>query len=257
MSYSIEQNSLHWMWNYITSHTATPLKFIVYYVLVLVPALILAPDGQKTKMKQVLVRKYFHVLALVMFVPTIMINIRFMALAFAIALSVFTVIESLRISDMPAVVAVVDPFMKSYIDSRDEGAAVLTHIYLLLGCALPVFFNYFVLRGIFSANGLLIALSGVTVTGLGDAMASFCGVHFGRHRWRESKKTMEGTAGMMVAIFAFQVCCLWAVGFHNLSLASWCRLAAANALVAMLEAKTDQIDNVFLPLYHVALLQMV
>mmetsp|Transcript_114857 Transcript_114857/g.179405 ORF Transcript_114857/g.179405 Transcript_114857/m.179405 type:complete len:169 (-) Transcript_114857:33-539(-) len=167
------------------------------------------------------------------------------------------VIESLRISEMPVVVSIVDPFMKSYIDHRDEGAAILTHIYLLLGCALPVFFNYFVLRGIFTARGLLIALSGVTVTGLGDAAASFCGITFGQHRWYGSKKTMEGTAAMIIAILVFQVLCLIVVGFHNLSPESWCKLAIADVLVALLEARTDQIDNLFLPLYHVALLQMV
>jgi len=255
MSLSIGQNSLQWLWSYITSHTATPLKFIIYYISVLVPALLFAP--YKTKMRQILVRKYFHVIALVMFVPTILVNIRFMALAFAVAIAVVIVIESLRLSDMPAVVSVVEPFMKTYLDQRDEGAAVLTHIYLLLGCALPVFFNYFVMRGNFSANALLIALSGVAVTWLSDAMASFCGVYFGRHRWHGSKKTMEGTAAMVASILFFQVCCLWYEGFHNLSAGSWCRLAVADVLVALLEARTDQIDNLFLPLYHVALLQLV
>ncbi len=64
------------------------------------------------------------------------------------------------------------------MDHRDEGSIVLTHIYLLLGCALPVFISFFVLRGIYSATSLLIALSGVAVTGLGDAAASYCGVKY-------------------------------------------------------------------------------
>jgi len=68
---------------------------------------------------------------------------------------------------------------------------------------------------------------------------------------------MEGTAAMIFGILAFQIACLYAVGFHNLSNISWCRLVIADILVATLEAKTDQIDNIFLPLYHVALLQMV
>jgi len=258
MSRSIGQNSLYWLWEYITSHTATPLKFIMYYCAVLPPALALAPACQPgSRRRQVLVRKYFHLLALVMFVPTILINVRFMVLAFAVALAIFMVLESLRIAEMPSIAAFMNPFMQVYVDDRDEGTAVLTHIYLLLGCALPVFFNYFVLRGIFSANALLIALSGVSVTGLGDAMASYCGVTFGKHRWHGTKKTMEGTAGMIVAVVAFQIGCLWSVGFQNLSIASWGKLVLADVLVALLEAKTDQIDNLFLPLYHVALLQMV
>jgi len=257
MTLSIGENAVQWVWTYVTNHTETPLKFIVYYIAVLVPALILAPDSKVGSHTQVITRKYFHLLALVMFVPTIMINIRFMSLAFAVALAVFVVVEALRISRMPVLQPLLDSFMQAYIDDRDSGDAVLTHIYLLLGCALPVFYTFFVLRGIFSAKGLLIALSGVTVTGLGDAMASLIGVHFGKHRWHGCKKTMEGTAAMIVGILAFQIACLYAVGFHNLSNISWCRLVIADILVATLEAKTDQIDNIFLPLYHVALLQMV
>jgi len=257
MSFAIGENSLLWLWEYITSHTATPLKFIVYYLAVLVPGLTFAPASRAGCVRQVILRKYFHVLALIIFVPTILVNIRFMALAFAVGIAVLVVLESLRVSDVPLIVAAMDPFMKRYMDKRDQGAAVLTHIYLLVGCALPVFFAFFVMRGVFSASSLLIALSGVTVTGLGDAAASLCGTNYGRHPWHGSKKTMEGTLAMIVAVLSFQVCCLCAVGFHGLSVASWARLAMADVLVAMLEARTDQIDNLFLPLYHVALLQLV
>eukprot|EP00929_Paragymnodinium_shiwhaense_P112077 TRINITY_DN80339_c0_g1_i1.p1 TRINITY_DN80339_c0_g1~~TRINITY_DN80339_c0_g1_i1.p1 ORF type:complete len:502 (-),score=77.79 TRINITY_DN80339_c0_g1_i1:134-1639(-) len=257
MSYEIGEQTMSWLWSYVTAHTATPLKFIIFYVAVLIPGVALAPGRGATKGRQIVMRKYFHLLALVIFVPTILINIRFMTLAFAVALAIFMVIESLRVADVPALVAAMNPFMEAYVDDRDSGAAVLTHIYLLLGCALPVFFTYFVLRGLYSANGLLIALSGVAVTGLGDAMASFCGVNFGRHRWYGTKKTVEGTAAMIVSVFLFQVVCLYVVGFHNLSGSSWARLVASDVMVALLEAKTEQIDNVFLPLYHVALLQMV
>jgi len=260
MTREIGESSLMWLWSYVTSHTATPLKFIVYYVAILVPALIFAPTGQEEKEKPIhraVLRKYFHVLALIMFVPTILVNIKFMTLAFAVAMSIFMVLESLRISDVPAVVNAMNSYMSVYRDERDEGAAVLTHIYLLVGCALPVFFTYFVLRGIFSAQGLLIAISGVSVTGLGDAVASFVGVNFGRLRWPGTRKTVEGTVAFVVAVFLFQTACLYAVGFHNLSTESWAKLAVADILVALLEAKTDQIDNLLLPLYHVALLQMV
>lgn len=249
MSESIGENSLQWFATYVTSHTATPLRFLVYYVVVLVPALRLAPLTGPGCMRQVVIRKYFHLVATVLCAPTILVNIRFMALVFAVVLSVMVVLEALRMSDVSFVCDAMDPFMKRYVDDRDEGAAVLTHIYLLTGCALPVFFTYFVLRGLFSASGLLIALSGVSVTGLGDAAASYCGVHFGRHRWPGSKKTLEGTLGMVFMVLVFQVLCLRYVGFHNLSSASWVRLVLADCLVSLLEARTDQIDNLFLPLY--------
>jgi len=114
-----------------------------------------------------------------------------------------------------------------------------------------------VLRGIYTATSLLIALSGVAVTGLGDAAASYCGVRFGRHRWSGSNKTKEGTLAFVVSVVLLQVLCLWLVGFHHMSGFSWFRLVFADVLVALLEAHTTQIDNMFLPLFHVAMLQMV
>jgi len=143
------------------------------------------------------------------------------------------------------------------MDHRDEGSIVLTHIYLLLGCALPVFISFFVLRGIYSATSLLIALSGVAVTGLGDAAASYCGVKYGKRKWHGSNKTKEGTLAFVVSVVIFQALCLYSVGFHHMSSSSWFRLVLADVLVALLEAHTSQIDNMFLPLFHVAMLQMV
>ena len=111
--------------------------------------------------------------------------------------------------------------------------------------------------GIFSANSLLISMSGITVTGLGDSAASIVGSQWGRRKWPGTTKTLEGSVAFFGSIFLFQLVLLWAMGFQNLSNASWLRLVAADLLVCLLEAWTQQIDNLLLPVYHCALLQMV
>ena len=40
--------------------------------------------------------------------------------------------------DIPPLAGVANSFIRGFIDSRDEGPMILTHIYLLLGCAIPV-----------------------------------------------------------------------------------------------------------------------
>lgn len=50
----------------------------------------------------------------------------------------FVLSEVLRIFRVPPFGAHLQQFMEPFVDRRDEGVAVLTHIYLLLGCAIPI-----------------------------------------------------------------------------------------------------------------------
>merc|ERR1712216_965125 len=144
-----------------------------------------------------------------------------------------------------------DAALRTYIDERDGGTAILTHIYLLLGCALPVWYAFFAHHGgAFSARALLSALSGVAVTGVGDAAASVVGSSIGRLRWPRNKKTLEGSAAMALSVITFQAAMLHIVGFHRVGSGAWGRLVAADLAVCFLEAVTDQVDNVVLPLFH-------
>lgn len=60
-----------------------------------------------------------------------------------------------------------------YVDERDAGLAVLTHSYLLLGCALPLWlhlplFSDYQWRAL--QQNCVPALAGVLVLGVGDSM---------------------------------------------------------------------------------------
>jgi hypothetical protein len=70
-------------------------------------------------------------------------------------------------------------------------------------------------------------------------------------------KTIEGTLAFFICTLIFQLWMLYLVGFHEISYPSLIRLMFADLMVAVLEAVTDQVDNLLLPLYHCALLQMV
>lgn len=180
-----------------------------------------------------------------------------MSLAFAVTTAIFLVIEALRLARTPPLADAVNRLFAPFIDSRDEGTAVLTHIYLLLGCSLPAWYAFFFFQGVYSTEALLVSLSGCTVIGLGDAAASFVGTSIGKHRWPGSKKTLEGSAAMMLSMIFFQTAALIVVGFHHIDGGTVAWIVVADFLVVLLEAVTEQIDNLVLPLYHVALLQLI
>eukprot|EP00392_Amoebophrya_sp_AT5.2_P002621 g2626.t1 len=201
MSLWIQENSLVWIFNYVTHHTAVPLKFLAYYAVCLVVGLFIGlpylqrasgsevgrdqdhDDGSaasttsssKNKIPQIVLRKYFHAIAIVMFVPSILVHIRFTSLAFAVAFSLFLVLEAFRSAGVSPIAELLTVYLSPYIDKRDGGTVILTHMYLLLGCAVPVWYAFFVFGGVFNANSLLIALSGISCTGVGDSCASIVG----------------------------------------------------------------------------------
>ena len=70
----------------------------------------------------------------------------FLQLAFGVALAVFIMLEYLRLGNVYPVGDVLQNFLSSFTDYRDVGPFILSHMYLLLGCAMPVWFSECVLR---------------------------------------------------------------------------------------------------------------
>jgi len=257
MSYAIGQNSVVWLWEYLLSHSATPLKLGIYFVTVMGVMLGAILPFVHYRMPRIITRKYFHLVAFIMFVPAIYIHLRFMSLCFAVAFSVFIVLEGLRIARVEPVASVLKQIMDNFTDERDRGTLVVTHMYLGLGCSISAWYALLIYGGIFSATSLLIAFSGISCTALSDSIAALVGVNMGRIRWPNSRKSLEGSLGFLVSMLTFQGTLLWYAGFENLSTLSCIKLLVADFAVMLLEAMSDQIDNVNLPLFHMILLQTV
>lgn len=64
-------------------------------------------------------------------------------------------------------------------------------MYLLVGCALPLVLSPVAFSG--GPEALLPLLSGVISVGIGDSFAGVVGMYCGKHRWPNSKKSLEGT----------------------------------------------------------------
>ena len=107
-----------------------------------------------SRIPNILIRKYYHFLASLLFLPAILIEPGFTALAIAVAMSLFVLVEYIRIARLPPVGASIHSFMTSYLDLRDSGFVILTHAYLLLGCALPLWTHLYVMTR--EKNGMVL-----------------------------------------------------------------------------------------------------
>jgi dolichol kinase len=86
-------------------------------------------------------RKFFHALAVVMFVPGVAADPAFTHLAFSAAFALFVFAEYVRYFALYPFGAAVHVFMSEFLDSKDTGTAILSHFYLLTGCAGALWFE--------------------------------------------------------------------------------------------------------------------
>ncbi|KUI60817.1 Dolichol kinase sec59 [Cytospora mali] len=156
-------------------------------------------------------RKVFHFMMVAMFLPSIYIDPAWCALALALVLAIFLLLDLLRASQLPPVSKPIANFLHPYTDGRDHcGPVVISHIFLLIGCAIPLWLSLASLpregsghmRGWEIPTRELSMVSGVVCVGLGDAAASLIGRRYGHHKWLwKGGKSLEGSVAFSVAVF--------------------------------------------------------
>lgn len=119
---------------------------------------------------------------------------------------------------------------------------LLSPFYLLLGCALPLWTE--------ARPSALARSSAALALGVADAAASWAGQHWGRTRWPQSRKTVEGTLAFIASLAAAGYAIHLAAPAPHWSAPAW--IATASAL-GLLEGVSEQNDNLTLPLYSLAL----
>ncbi|KAJ7183132.1 hypothetical protein C8R46DRAFT_1172822 [Mycena filopes] len=191
-------------------------------------------------------RKFFHALVVVMFVPGVAFDPAFTHLAFSVAFALFVFAEYIRYFAIYPLGAAVHLFMNEFLDAKDGGTAILSHFYLLTGCAGAVWLE---------GPSPLLHFTGILVLGIGDALASIIGKRHGRHAWSPTtSKTLEGTAAFVGSVVASA----WALRVWGLAEPFSTPLyVLVVALAGVLEALSDQNDNLTLPLYTWSVLTLV
>ncbi|KAI4909701.1 uncharacterized protein J4E92_010619 [Alternaria infectoria] len=157
-------------------------------------------------------RKVFHGTMVAMLLPTIFIDPCFVALALALVLAIFLLLDLIRASQLPPLSKPIARFLTPYVDGRDlRGPVVVSHIFLLIGCAIPLWLS---LAGVERAGDEpwqgwevedrdVSMVAGVICVGMGDAAASLVGRRYGRRKWPwAGGKSLEGSLAFAVAVSA-------------------------------------------------------
>lgn len=154
----------------------------------------------------------------------------------------------MRALQIQPIASVISQAFDTFLDEKDGGTLILSHLYLLVGVASPLWLHPCPLGEVQTdSRSVLPCLAGVLAVGVGDTAASVGGTYLGRKHWSGTKKTVEGSiCGIVAQMMAVSI--LVAMGFVEVSVAGWGRLLVSASLVAVVEALTDQVDNIVLPL---------
>ncbi|PNF41090.1 hypothetical protein B7P43_G06227 [Cryptotermes secundus] len=200
------------------------------------------------------IRKYFHILAVAVFTPGLIRECCFLYLASGVVLALITALELLRVIHMPPLGEVLEAGFTVFADEKDAGPIALTPIYLLAACSLPLWlYPSICSEEIYVGQHLLPLMSGLLTIGIGDTAASIFGTWIGKTKWEGTRKTKEGT---FASILCQMTVILMLIYFGHIPYSGVMLMRATFAVVvtSVLEAKTDQVDNLALPLVMYMLL---
>jgi dolichol kinase len=155
-------------------------------------------------------RKVFHFMMVAMLLPATYVDPTFAALALGLMLAIFLLLDLFRASQLPPLSKSLAYFLTPYVDGRDlKGPVVISHIFLLIGCAIPLWLSlgHLPRTGSGCLSGWEVPrrevsmVSGVICVGLGDAAASLIGRRYGRHKWIwGGGKSIEGSIAFATAV---------------------------------------------------------
>ncbi|KAA3485726.1 dolichol kinase EVAN-like [Gossypium australe] len=151
--------------DFVLSEPLKRLSLCIYWLgLIYASVLRFYNISKNSKIERILLRKYYHLLAVSMFLPALIYQPKFLDLAFGAALAVFLVLEIIRVWRIWPLGQLVHQFMSAFTDHRDSDILIVSHFSLLLGCALPIWMS----------SGFndrpLIPFAGILSLGIGDTM---------------------------------------------------------------------------------------
>ncbi|GBG74610.1 hypothetical protein CBR_g19018 [Chara braunii] len=168
---------------------ARPILCVFWIMCILGSVCVLSRLAKRSQIPRILLRKGFHAVATLMFVPALLLERDFLSLAFGIALAAFLLVEILRVQRIPPCGDAIHSFYIFFTDSRDSGPLIISVL----------------------ATMPLAPFAGVLAIGVGDTMASLVGFCYGRILiFNDGKKTVEGTiAGILSTLLGCALLTLW------------------------------------------------
>ncbi|KAM4876340.1 dolichol kinase [Thomomys bottae] len=258
----IHKNPLLWLLQFLFQ-TETRIYLLAYWSLLATVACLVvlyqntkrASSESKKHQAPTITRKYFHFIVVATYIPGIIFDRPLLYVAATVCLAVFIFLEYVRYFRIKPLGHVLRSLLSLFLDERDSGPLILTHIYLLLGMSLPIWLipRPCTQKGSLGGARALVPYAGVLAVGVGDTVASIFGSTMGEIRWPGTKKTFEGTVTSIFAqIISVALILIFDTGVDLNYSYAW--ILGSISTVSLLEAYTTQIDNLLLPLYLLILL---
>ncbi|KAI9554032.1 putative SMC6 [Daphnia sinensis] len=243
----LQKNPVIWFLMDFVFLKSTRVYLIIYWFACTLLALIIAwRFGSGSSVKLTVLRKYFHGVIIAVYLPGIFFDVELLFVASVIILAAFLLLETSRLYNLDYVAEVLNKNMTGFLDEKDQGSLILTHIYLLIGCSLPIWI--FPLKSANNATDNLLLCSGIISLGVGDTAASIGGTLWGKTKLRGSSKSFEGTMCSIMAEILF-VLALFYFGVFGVSPSlPWFSFIVSSIITSLVEACTSQVDNLILPL---------
>lgn len=241
----------------------------------IIPASVLCVHFTGHGIKKIIRRKFFHLLAFITFIVPAFLIPTFLSFAISTCTALFIVLEMGRYCHVKGI-SHFSFFMSVHIDSRESVEGVVrSHIYLLYGLGVSIFLNYRLHCTVPNSvvNASANVLPGLVGLGLVDTGAAFGGRLFGKgHELSRflsspffppnlnssiSHKTWPGL--IFGFVFALVV---WTPFFHyymdpSSTIMDYLKTCLIIVASGVLEAFSDGIDNLQLPLFTLAALYTV
>jgi dolichol kinase len=211
-------------------------------------------------------RKVFHFMMVAMLLPATYVDPTFAAMALSLMLAIFLLLDLFRASQLPPLSKSLAYFLTPYVDGRDlKGPVVISHIFLLIGCAIPLWLSLGTLPRTGTAHLIgwevpmreVSMVSGVICVGMGDAAASLIGRRYGRRKWIwGGGKSIEGSVAFATAVgLALVMAKAWLKigGWMANNDDTWDTTVTKSAVAAMIASLTEAVltggnDNVVCPI---------
>lgn len=251
----LEEHLLIWVGYHLWEKTSR-LSLLAYWLLLMAVVLFSWPP-RSVRLPRTILRKGYHVLAFLLFAPGQMLESSTLRLAYAASFALLVTLELVRAARLGPLSQALQRFIAPQIDHRDAGPLALTHIYLLLGCAIPSWLTPHAASASSSSLAPLAPLAGVLILGVGDTAASVWGTLAGSRRWVPGAtrgKTVEGTAAGAASTILAAVVALAITGKTSGLVGGALLVFPATIGTCLLEAFTEQIDNLVLPVWYFATL---
>ncbi|GAB1609102.1 dolichol kinase-like [Argonauta hians] len=198
------------------------------------------------------VRKYFHIVMVGVYLPGLLLEPTMLALAAWGAFAFLFLLEQIRMYQIPPLSSMLQSSLTLFLDEKDSGPMLVSHIYLLLGFSLPIWLSTHSDNTPMTKVDLLSSFAGLLTLGVGDAVASVIGTRYGTRKLPGgTKKSVEGTTASVIA----QMLCLAGLDYF-VAVPVSVRILFTVVMASLYEAFTDQIDNLALPLFTYPLLRL-